>query len=36
MTALTFTVQQSGERLDALLARSVEGLTRSACWRTGR
>ena len=27
MTALTFTVQQSGERLDALLARSVEGLT---------
>ena len=30
MTALTFTVQQSGERLDALLARSVEGLTRSA------
>ena len=33
MTALTFTVQQSGERLDALLARSVEGLTRSAAQR---
>ena len=33
MTALTFTVQQSGERLDALLARSVEGLTRSAAAR---
>ena len=33
MTALTFTVQQCGERLDALLARSVEGLTRSAAQR---
>ena len=33
MTALTLTVQQSGERLDAFLARSVEGLTRSAAQR---
>ena len=33
MTALTFTVLQSGERLDALLARSGEGLTRSAAQR---
>lgn len=33
MTAITLTVQQSGERLDAFLARSVEGLTRSAAQR---
>ena len=33
MTALTLTIQQSGERLDAFLARSVDGLTRSAAQR---
>ena len=33
MTALTLIPQEGGERLDAYLARSVEGLTRSAAQR---
>ena len=33
MTALTLTPQEGGERLDAFLARRVEGLTRSAAQR---
>ena len=33
MSRLIVTVQESGERIDALLARSVEGLTRAAAQR---
>ena len=33
MSQITITAQESGERIDALLARSVEGLSRSAAQR---